>query len=114
MDSWCEFQATFYTLILQTRKQALRLCYTVNNRPFDRGKKMVTLDLKLELPESLLREAKLAGLLSPASIEKMLLKEVKHQRINKLFESADRLAKIDMPSLSMAEVETEIATLRAK
>lgn len=73
---------------------------------------MVTLNLKLKLTENLYEEAKLAGLLAPTSIEEMLRKELKRQRIDKLFESADRLANIDLPVLSMEEVEAEITTLR--
>ncbi len=74
---------------------------------------MVTLDLELRLPENLLQEAKLAGLLTPDSIEKMLRGEIRRQRVDKLFESANRLAEIELPVLSMEEVEAEIAALRS-
>ena len=74
---------------------------------------MVTLNLKLNLTENLYEEAKLAGLLAPNSIEAMLRKELKRQRIDKLFESADRLANLDLPVLSIEEVEAEITALRA-
>ena len=74
---------------------------------------MVTLDLKLRLPENLLKEAELAGLLTPDSIEKMLRENIRRQRVDKLFESANRLAEIELPALSMEEVEAEIAALRS-
>ena len=74
---------------------------------------MVTLDLELRLPENLLQEAHLAGLLTPDSIEKMLRGEIRRQRVDKLFESANRLAEIELPALSMEEVEAEIAALRS-
>ena len=74
---------------------------------------MVTLDLTLQLPKNLLREAQVAGLLRSAPMEKMLRDEVQRLRVDKLFESADRLAKVDLPALSMEEVEAEITALRA-
>ena len=74
---------------------------------------MITLDLELRLPENLLQEAQLAGLLTPDSIEKMLRGEIRRQRVDKLFESANRLAEIELPALSMEEVEAEIAALRS-
>ena len=74
---------------------------------------MTTFNLELQLPKNIFQEAKLAGLLSPESIEEMLSKEVKRQRVNKLFASADALAELDLPTLSMAEIEAEIAALRA-
>ena len=73
---------------------------------------MVTYALKLQIGEGLFEDAKLAGLLAPEAIEDMLRKEIKRRRVNKLFESADRLAKVDLPVLSMAEVEAEITALR--
>jgi hypothetical protein len=74
---------------------------------------MVTLDLKLRLPDDLLREAQSAGLLTPDAIEQLLRDEIRRQRIDKLFESADRLAEIELPVLSLEEVEAEITALRA-
>ncbi len=74
---------------------------------------MVTLDLKLRLPKNLLQEAQSAGLLTSASIEKMLREEVRRQRVDKLFDAADRLAEVGLPALSMEEVEAEITALRA-
>jgi len=73
---------------------------------------MVTYALKLQIGEGLFQDAKLAGLLAPEAIEDMLRKEIKRRRVNKLFEFADRLAKVDLPVLSMAEVEAEITALR--
>jgi len=73
---------------------------------------MVTLDLKIQLPDDLLKEAQSAGLLTPDAIEQLLRKEIQRQRIDKLFDSADCLAEIDLPALSPDEIEAEITALR--
>ena len=73
---------------------------------------MVTLDLKIQLPDDLLQEAQSAGLLTPDAIEQLLRNEIRRQRIDKLFESADRMAGLDLPALSPEEVEAEITALR--
>jgi len=71
---------------------------------------MVQLDLKL--PDSLAREAQAAGLLTPQAIEQLLREEIRRRRVGQLFETADRLAALDMPPLTEAEVEAEIKTAR--
>ena len=71
---------------------------------------MVQLDLKL--PDSLAREAQAAGLLTPQAIEQLLREEIRRRRVGRLFETADRLAALDMPPLTEAEVEAEIKAAR--
>ena len=73
---------------------------------------MSTLELKLVLPDSLAREAEASGLLTPESIESLLRAELRRRRVNKLFAAADRLADLDTPPLTEAEIETEIAAAR--
>ena len=74
---------------------------------------MVTFDLKLRLPDDLLREAQSAGLLTPEAIENLLREEIRRQRVENLFAAADRLAAAELPALSLEEVEAEITALRA-
>jgi hypothetical protein len=69
-------------------------------------------ELKVILPDSLAREAEASGLLSPEAIEALLREEIRRRRINQLFEAADRLANLDMPPLTEAEVEAEIEAAR--
>ena len=64
---------------------------------------MVQLDLKL--PDSLAREAQAAGLLTPQAIEQLLREEIRRRRVGQLFDAADRLAALDAPPLTEAEVE---------
>lgn len=72
---------------------------------------MLSVELKLDLPDSLAREAKANGLLTPEAIEELLRAEIRRRRVDKLFDAADRLAALDEP-LPEADVEAEIAAAR--
>ena len=72
---------------------------------------MSSLELKLDLPDKLAREAEASGLLTPEAIEALLRAEIRRRRVNKLFDAADRMAALDEP-LTEAEVEAEIAAVR--
>jgi hypothetical protein len=74
---------------------------------------MSSLEVKLNLPDNLVREAKANGLLTPEAIESLLRAEIRRRRINNLFTAADRLAALDAP-MTEAEVEAEIAAVRQK
>jgi len=74
---------------------------------------MAQVEFKLLLSDSLAREAEANGLLTPEAIEALLRNElVRLGRINQLFDAADRLADVDMKSLTEAEVEIEIQAVR--
>lgn len=73
---------------------------------------MAAVEIELDLPDGLAREAKAEGLLTPQSIEALLREEVRRRRVNNLFEGADRLADQDAPTLTEEEVELEIQTAR--
>lgn len=60
------------------------------------------------------REAEAQGLLAPDAIVKLLQQELRRQRANEFFETADRLAALNIPPLSEAELETEIQAARAE
>jgi hypothetical protein len=70
-----------------------------------------SLEFKLNLPESLAREAEASGLLTPEAIAALLRAEIRRRRVDKLFAAADRLADLDVP-LTEAEVEAEITAVR--
>ena len=74
----------------------------------------MVLELKLDLSESLALEAKNKGLLEPPAVERMLRAELKRNRVDQLFAAADRLAAQNLPSLTEAEVETEIQAARTQ
>ncbi len=73
---------------------------------------MRTLDLTLQLPDELAREAEATGLLKPKAIEYLLRQEIRRRQADGLFDAADRLASLDLPPLTAAEVEAEIAAVR--
>lgn len=75
---------------------------------------MTQLELKIAIPDSLAQEAQAAGLLTPQAIERLLREEVRRHRIQELFEAADRLAKLDQPPLTEAEVKAEIMAARSQ
>lgn len=72
---------------------------------------MSSVEIKLDLPDALAREAEANGLLKPQAIESLLREEIRRRRVNKLFDAADRLAALNAP-LTEAEVEAEIAAVR--
>ena len=73
---------------------------------------MRTLELTLQLPDQLAREAEAKGLLKPEAIEHLLRQEIRRRQADGLFEAADRLASLDLPSLTTTEVEAEIEAVR--
>jgi hypothetical protein len=77
----------------------------------ERGK-MATVDLRVSLPDQLLREAEEAGLLNPESIERLLREEIRRRRVDNFFAAADRLAALDLPMLSEEEIAQEIGLVR--
>ena len=72
---------------------------------------MSSIEIKLNLPDKLAREAETNGLLKPEAIESLLREEIRRRRVDGLFDSADRLAAADAP-LTETEVEAEIAAVR--
>lgn len=73
---------------------------------------MATVDFKLSLPDKLRQEAEKAGLLTPKAIERLLREEIRRRRVDDFFAAADRLAALDLPALTDAEVEAEIQKAR--
>ena len=74
---------------------------------------MTTVELTLALPDALASEAEAAGLLTPQAIERLLIEAVRRGRVDRLFEAADRLAALDVPALTEAEIEAEIQAARS-
>ncbi len=74
---------------------------------------MTTLDVKLDLPESLAKEAQQAGLLAPKEIEKLLREEIRRRAVGELFEAMDRMAAAEGPPMTEDEIQAEIDAVRA-
>ena len=73
---------------------------------------MATLELTVTLPERLAREAEAAGLLQPEALERLLRDAIRRRQQEQLFAAADRLAGLDVPALTEAEVNAEIQAAR--
>jgi hypothetical protein len=75
---------------------------------------MTTLELKLNLPDSLAKEARQAGLLTPQAIETMLREAVRSRRIARLVEARRNIAAAGVAPLTMEEIQTELEADRAE
>jgi hypothetical protein len=73
---------------------------------------MTSVDFKLSLPDQLRKEAEAAGLLSPKAIERLLREEIRRRRMDDFFAAADRLAALDLPLLTVEEIQQEIHLAR--
>lgn len=75
---------------------------------------MTSINLTIELPDALARDAQRAGLLTPQSIADLLSAELRRKQVDRLFDIADELAGQDVPVMSAAEIEAEIEAARAE
>lgn len=74
---------------------------------------MTSYEITLTFPDSLARQAEKEGLLNSEAIVQLIQAELeRRQQVQDLFEAADRLASLDMPPVSEAEVEAEIQAAR--
>ena len=73
---------------------------------------MAALELELNLPDSLAREAEAEGLLTPEAIASLLSEELRRRRVDHLFTTADRLADSASSLLNEEEIEAEIMASR--
>ncbi len=70
--------------------------------------------LEINLPDSLAKEAKEAGLLTPQAVETMLREAVRSRRIARLVEARRNIATAGVAPLTMEEIQTEIEADRAE
>ncbi|MDD5057807.1 MAG: hypothetical protein PHQ60_08035 [Sideroxydans sp.] len=75
---------------------------------------MTTLELKLNLPDQLAKDAVRMGLTSPDSLQSLLREAVRNRRLEGLSEARKRIAAANMPPLTMEEIEAEISADRAE
>ncbi|MGH8591912.1 MAG: hypothetical protein ACREXX_22140 [Gammaproteobacteria bacterium] len=73
---------------------------------------MTTLELKLSLPERLAKEAQAAGLLTPEAITQLVKEAVRRRAGQALLAAAERVARADIPPLSMEEIQAEVNAVR--
>lgn len=75
---------------------------------------MTTLQVKLELPDGLAKEASNLGLLEPQALQTMLREAVRRRRIARLTEARERIAAAGVPPLTMEEIQAEIEADRTE
>lgn len=75
---------------------------------------MTRLNLQLELPDSLAKQAQEAGLLEARAIEALLREAVRQRAVDELFQAMDELAALKLPPLSEEEIQAEIEAVRGE
>jgi hypothetical protein len=73
---------------------------------------MTTVEIKLS--DSLAREAKEAGLLTPEAMEAMLREAVRRRALDELKQAMDRMAAVEGPVMTPDEIQEEIKAARAE
>jgi hypothetical protein len=71
-------------------------------------------EVVLTLPDDLATEAKEMGLFSPTLAASLFRAELRRRKVNKFFETADRLAELGGEPMSDDEINAEIAAARAE
>jgi hypothetical protein len=74
---------------------------------------MTTVQLTLNISDSLAQAAGHAGLLEPEAIEHLLREAVRRQESDAFFDAADQLARLDTPPMSLEEIQAEVNAVRA-
>lgn len=75
---------------------------------------MTSINLTIELPDTLARDAQQAGLLTSQSIADLLSAELRRKQIDRLFAIADQLANQSAPAMRAAEIEAARAERRRR
>lgn len=73
---------------------------------------MTTLELKLNLPDRLAREAQAAGLLTPEALSDLLEDAMRRRAAQALLAGAARASKTGSKPLSMDEIQAEVNAVR--
>jgi hypothetical protein len=73
---------------------------------------MTLLELKLDLPDRLAREAQAAGLLTPKALREMLKDAMQRRAAQMLLAGAARATKAGSKRMSMKEIQLEVNAVR--
>lgn len=73
---------------------------------------MTTLEVKLDLPDRLAREAQAAGLLTPKALREMLKDAMRRRAALTLLAGSARGSATGTKPLSMKEIQTEVNAVR--
>jgi len=75
---------------------------------------MTTVEVKLDLPDTLAKAAKDAGLLAPEALEKIIAEALRRQNFDELLSVADRVEAAGIPLMSAEELNAEIQAYRVE
>lgn len=75
---------------------------------------MTMLELKLNLPDQLAKDAAQMGLLKPDSLQMLLREAVRKRRIAQLAEARERVAAAGIEPMTPEEIQEEIDAYRAE
>lgn len=70
--------------------------------------------VQINLPDQLAQEAQRAGLLTPATLERILREYLTARKTDELFAAMDRMAAVEEPAMTPEEVSEELHAMRAK
>lgn len=75
---------------------------------------VTTLELKLNLPDQLAREAQAAGLLTPSEVERLVREALATWRVARLAEAREKLGSAPLAPMTAEEIQTEIDAYRTE
>lgn len=75
---------------------------------------MTTLELKLNLPDQLARDAQAAGLLTERELERLVREALRARSLERLDAATAKLATDPLPPMSESEIQAEIEAYRAE
>ena len=75
---------------------------------------MTTLEVKLDLPDRLAREALAAGLLTPKALREMVKDAMQRRAAQALLAGAQRASQQGSKPMSMKEIQAEVNTVRGE
>lgn len=75
---------------------------------------MITLELKLNLPDGLAKDAERLGLLGSDSLQSLLREAVRNRRLAQLAEARKKIAAAGIAPMTMEEIQAEIDADRAE
>ena len=69
--------------------------------------------VQINLPDQLVQEAQRAGLLTPATLERILREHLKTRKTDELFAAMDHMAAVEESAMTPEEVSEELHAMRA-
>ena len=86
----------------------------VKRRDCPRAPAMTRLNLQIELPDTLAKQAEEAGLLEPDVLERMVREALLARRVESLAQARQVLAANPLPPMTPEEIQAEIDAYRAE